>query len=74
MGDGVEWQVRPAAIVPHGQVQPWEIVKPDGSIIECVTGSIAIELGKKLAQEGRGLLEVYASDGRLWATEDFRLN
>jgi hypothetical protein len=55
-------------------VQPWEIEIPDGCIIDCPTGSIAIEMGKKLAQGANGILEVYASDGRLWATEDFRLN
>ena len=68
-----EWKVRPTEPA-SGQVQRWEIERPDGSIIECAAGSIAIELGKKLAQEANGILEVYASDGRLWATENFRLN
>jgi hypothetical protein len=52
-----EWKVRPAAAVASGEVQRWEIERPDGSIIECASGSIAIELRKKLAHEANGILK-----------------
>jgi hypothetical protein len=59
------WHVRPA------EGSRWTIENPDGSITECALGSIAIELGTKLARENRGCVLVYGSDGRIWAAEDF---
>jgi hypothetical protein len=61
--------------IPHWHVKPaaaaWTVETPDGTIIDCATGSVATELGSKLAQKGRGCVLVYGSDGRIKAGEDF---
>jgi hypothetical protein len=68
-----EWKVRPGGVDPGG-VQAWEVEAPDGTVTNCVTGSIAIDLARKLAKENRGLLRAYMSNGRVWATEDYQVH
>ena len=59
------WHVRPT------EGSAWKIETPDGTIVDCVLGSIAIELGTQLAREGKGCVLVYGRDGRIHAAEDF---
>jgi hypothetical protein len=59
------WHVRPT------EGSRWEIETPDGELIPCALGSIAIELGTKLAREGKGCVIIWNSDGRISCGEDF---
>jgi hypothetical protein len=61
----LHWHVRPA------EGSRWTLETPDGTLVDCVLGSIAIDLGTKLARENRGCVLVYGSDGRIKAAEDF---
>ena len=61
-----EWKVMPT------RGTSWQVVTPEGDVIQCVTDGLAIDLGTKLAHDHHGLLLVYGSDGRVLASEDFR--
>jgi hypothetical protein len=59
--------------IPHWNVRPakgsrWTIENPNGSVTDCPLGSIAIELGTKLARENNGCVLFYTSDGSLRRT------
>jgi outer membrane protein assembly factor BamB len=69
-----EWIVRPDRVDPETGVQAWKIEAPDGTITNCVTGSIAIALARKLTKENKGLLLAYGSDDRVWGTEDYQVH
>jgi hypothetical protein len=69
-----EWKVRPGPIEPGTGVQSCEVEAPDGTVTNCVTGSIAIDVARKLTKESGGLLLAYGSDGRVWATEDYQVH
>jgi hypothetical protein len=69
-----EWKVRPGRVEPETGVQSWEVEAPDGAVTNCVTGSIAIDLARRLAKESRDLLLAYMSDERVWATEDYQVH
>jgi|KBSSwiStaDraftv2_1062776.scaffolds.fasta_scaffold3522374_1 outer membrane protein assembly factor BamB len=69
-----EWKVRPSRVAPDTGVQSWEVEAPDGTVTNCVTGSIAIDLARKLTKQSKGILLAYASDGRVWATEDYQVH
>ena len=69
-----EWIVRPDRVAPETGVQAWVVEAPDGTVTNCVTGSIAIDLARKLTKESKGLLLAYGSDGRVWATEDYQVH
>ena len=64
-----EWKVRPEI-----GGQRWLVIGPSGSVTEVETGGLAIELGTKLAQENHGQLVIYGLDGRVQASQDFRLH
>ena len=69
-----EWKVRPSRVDPKTGVQAWKVEAPDGTVTNCMTGSIAIDLAKKHAMENKGLLLAYGSDGRVWAIEDYQVH
>ena len=69
-----EWKVRPSRVAPDTGVQSWEVEATDGTVTNCVTGSIAIDLARKLTKQSKGILLAYASDGRVWATEDYQVH
>lgn len=64
-----EWRVR-----PKGCGGQWLVISPDHDVTECASGSIAIELGRRRAQEAREILLIYASDDEVFSAEDYQLH
>jgi len=63
------WRVR-----PKGSGERWLVISPDGAVTEFVAESGAIEFGRQRAQQAYEVLMVYASDERVFSTEDYRLH
>ena len=63
------WRVR-----PKGSGERWLVISPEGHVTEFVKGDLGIEFGRQMAQAAHEILEVWTSEGRISATEDFRLN
>ena len=65
MGD---WKIRPTSGTS------WQVVTPEGDVIQCVTGGWRSSSASSLRMTINGLLLGYGSDGRVQASEDFRLH
>ena len=64
-----EWRVR-----PKGCGHRWLVFSPDNVVTEYVSGTIAIDVGRRMAQEAREVLLIYGSDDRVFSVEDYQLH